>query len=86
MKQRQCLRSALRSALARAEELHLASVALRALATGTFGYAKADGCRVIAEEVRAHLQAPGRSLALVLLVAVDGETTSHLWVAARSLW
>ncbi len=80
------LRSAVRSALALAEDLRLASVAVPAISTGIFGYPKARGCRVIAEEARAHVAEPGRSLQVIRLVAIDAETASHLSAAARSVW
>jgi len=71
------LRRAVRSALARAEELGLASLAMPAISTGIFGYPKAEGCRVIVEEVRAHLERDRGSLREVRLVSLDGETASH---------
>jgi O-acetyl-ADP-ribose deacetylase (regulator of RNase III) len=80
------LRRAVRSALARAEELQLASVAIPAISTGVFGYPKAEGCGVIAEEVSAHLAAPAGSVRLIRLVAIDEETASHLSSAARAVW
>ena len=79
------LRAAVRSALARAEELGLESVAVPAISTGIFGYPKAPGCRVVAEEARAHLAAGAGSVTLVRLVAIDAETASHLLDAALSL-
>lgn len=74
------LRSAVRSALARAEERGLQSVALPAISTGIFGYPKAEGCRVIVEETTAHLRGAVRSIRLVRLVSIDEETAS-LFVA-----
>ena len=79
------LRSAVRSALARAEELGLESVAVPAISTGIFGYPKAAGCRVVAEEVGEHLTAAAGSVARVRLVAIDVETVSHMMDAARAV-
>jgi O-acetyl-ADP-ribose deacetylase len=79
------LRRAVRSALARAEELGLASVSVPAISTGIFGYPKAAGCRVIADEVRSWLTSTARSVTLVRLVAIDEETASHLLEAAQAL-
>jgi O-acetyl-ADP-ribose deacetylase len=80
------LRSAVRSALELAERLGLESLALPAISTGIFGYPRAAGCRVIAEQVRAHAERPGGSLRLVRLVAIDDETASQLLAAARIVW
>jgi len=71
------LRAAVASALARAEELGLSSVAMPAISTGIFGYPKAAGCRVIVDEVRRHLAGGRGSLELVRLVSIDAETASH---------
>ncbi len=71
------LRRAVQNALARAEELGAASVALPAIATGIFGYPKAEGCRVIVEEVRAHLARGAGTVREVRLVSLDGETASR---------
>jgi O-acetyl-ADP-ribose deacetylase (regulator of RNase III) len=74
------LRGAVRSALARAGERSLVSVAMPAISTGIFGYPKADGCRVIADEVVRNLEAGG-SLRLVRLVSIDDETAQHFLAA-----
>ena len=79
------LRSAVGSALARAEELGIASVALPAISTGIFGYPKPDGCRVILEEVAGHLSGPAGSLAAVRLVSIDEETASCFLEALNRL-
>jgi O-acetyl-ADP-ribose deacetylase (regulator of RNase III) len=71
------LRRAVGSALARAEELHLKSLALPAISTGIFGYPKRDGCRAIVEEIVEHLRAPAGSLREVRLVSIDEETAEH---------
>jgi O-acetyl-ADP-ribose deacetylase (regulator of RNase III) len=78
------LRQAVRSALARAEEKRLRSVALPAIATGIFGYPKAEGCRVIAQECWKHLQGPG-SLQEIRLVAFDDETAQRFTEACQDL-
>ena len=78
------LRQAVRSALARAEEKSLRSVALPAIATGIFGYPKAEGCRVIAEECWKHLLDPG-SLREIHLVAFDEETAQRFTEACQWL-
>jgi O-acetyl-ADP-ribose deacetylase (regulator of RNase III) len=78
------LRSAVAAALARAEERSLATVAMPAISTGIFGYPKADGCRVIVEEVVRRLEAGG-SLRLVRLVSIDGETAQHFLAACVTL-
>lgn len=79
------LRSAVRSALRVAETENMASLAMPAISTGIFGYPKADGSRVIVEEVAAHLASGGVSLRLVRLLANDEETASHFLAAARNL-
>ena len=79
------LRRAVASALARAEELGLASLALPAISTGIFGYPKAEGCRVIVEEVTRHLLGPIGSLGSVRLVSIDEETASHFMAALNHL-
>ena len=79
------LRGAVRSALERAEELGLASLAMPAISTGIFGYPKPEGCRVIVDEVAAHLRRAGGSVTLVRLVAIDGETASHFRQAVQVL-
>lgn len=78
------LRSAVRNALGRAEELSLDSVAIPAISTGIFGYPKAEGCAVIVEEVVTHLRQAGGTLQLVRLVSIDRETASH-FVAALTI-
>ncbi len=79
------LRTAVGSALARAEELGLKSLALPAISTGIFGYPKSEGCRVILEEVAGHLKRPAGSVAQVRLVSIDEETASHFLVALNRL-
>jgi O-acetyl-ADP-ribose deacetylase (regulator of RNase III) len=79
------LRRAVESALARAEELGLVSLAMPAISTGIFGYPKADGCRVIVEEVARHLRKPSGSVATVRLVSIDEETASHFLAAVKLL-
>jgi len=79
------LRRAIGSALARAEELGLTSLAMPAISTGIFGYPKAEGCRTIAEEVARHLRVQAGSLAEVRLVSIDDETASHFMVALNEL-
>jgi O-acetyl-ADP-ribose deacetylase (regulator of RNase III) len=74
------LRGAVRTALALADERSLASLAMPAISTGIFGYPKADGCRVIVEEVVRHVEA-GSSLRLVRLVSIDDETAQHFLAA-----
>lgn len=78
----QKLRSAVRQALLRAEELPAATVALPAISTGIFGYPKAAGCRVIASECVAFLQ-DARHVREVRLVAWDEETAQHFLQACR---
>ncbi len=78
------LRSAVRNALLRAEELSLGSLAMPAISTGIFGYPKAAGCAVIVEEVVTHLRHKAGSLRLVRLVSIDRETSSH-FVAALTI-
>ncbi len=79
------LRRAVGSALARAEELGLTSLALPAISTGIFGYPKAEGCRAIVEEVAGHLRAAGGSLTEIRLVSIDEETASHFMSAVNQL-
>jgi len=77
------LRSAVRSALGRAEELGVRSLALPAISTGIFGYPKPQGCAVIVAEVRAHLERHGGSVREVRLVSIDAETASHFLAAVE---
>jgi O-acetyl-ADP-ribose deacetylase (regulator of RNase III) len=79
------LRRAVGSALARAEELGLTSLALPAISTGIFGYPKAAGCRTIVAEVVRHLQAVAGSVADVRLVSIDDETASHFLAALTNV-
>jgi len=80
------LRSAVRSALLRAEERAFLSVALPGISTGIFGYPKAAGCRVIVEEVSRHLHGEAGTLRLVRLVSIDEETALHFLAAATAVW
>ena len=75
------LRRAVRSSLARAEELGLVSLALPAISTGIFGYPKREGCSVIVQEAAERMRAAGCSLCLVRLVSIDRETTEHFAAA-----
>ncbi|MGC8916933.1 MAG: macro domain-containing protein [Thermoanaerobaculum sp.] len=78
------LRSAVRQALVRAEELNATRVALPAISTGIFGYPKGEGCRIITEECRkALLQAA--HVREIRLVAWDEETANSFLAAAREL-
>jgi len=79
------LRRAVASALARGEELRAASLAMPGISTGIFGYPKADGCRVIVEEVARHLREAQGSVATVRLVSIDEETASHFLAALNTL-
>lgn len=79
------LRRAVRSALARAEELGLASVALPAISTGIFGYPKGPGCRVIVEEVRSHLAREGGTVREIRLVSLDEETAAAFLAGVQNL-
>ncbi len=79
------LRRAVASALTRAEELALTSVAMPGISTGIFGYPKADGCRVIVEEVVRHLANPSGTVASVRVVSIDEETASHFLSAVKRL-
>lgn len=72
----QKLRSAVRQALMRAEELQAEKVALPAIATGIFGYPKPAGCQVIVSECSTFLQ-NARHVREVRLVAWDEETAQH---------
>lgn len=79
------LRRAVRSALACAESLGLASLALPAISTGIFGYPKAEGCRVIVEEARAHLAAGRGTVREVRLMSLDEETSAAFLRGAQNL-
>jgi len=69
------LRQAVHSALACADEVGAASVAIPAISTGIFGFPKALGAKVIVEAVREYLDAhPQSGLRLVRLCDRDGET------------
>ncbi len=78
------LRSAVRASLRRAEDERLTSLAMPAISTGIFGYPRPEGCRLIVEEVAAHLARAG-SVRLVRLVSIDEETASHFVAAAGAL-
>lgn len=75
------LRRAVASALARADELGLTSLAMPAISTGIFGYPKAEGCRAIVEEVAGHLLKATGSVTDVRLVSIDEETALHFMAA-----
>lgn len=77
------LRRAVQSALACAEALGLASVAVPAISTGIFGYPKAEGCRVLVEEAKAHLARGKGTVREVRLVSLDEETATHLLANAQ---
>jgi len=79
------LRRAVGSALARAEELGLTSLAMPAISTGIFGYPKAEGCRAIIEEVTEHLLRAAGSVTDVRLVSIDDETASHFLAALNNV-
>ncbi len=79
------LRRAVGNALARAEELGLASVAMPGISTGIFGYPKSAGCAVIVEEAARHLRGERGSVRTVRLVSIDEETASHFLVALERL-
>ncbi len=79
------LRSAVRQALLRAEELKAEKVALPAISTGIFGYPKAAGCRVIVSECGAFLNEASH-VREVRLVAWDQETAEHFLKACRELF
>lgn len=82
------LRSALTSSLDRAAELGARSVALPAISTGIFGYPKAEGTRVIVDQVIRWLCAhPRSSLGRIHLTAFDRPTAelfARALVGARS--
>lgn len=77
------LRRAVRSALACAEALGLASVAVPAISTGIFCYPKAEGCRVIVEEVKAYLRKDKGTVREVRLVSLDEETAAHFLASVQ---
>ena len=79
--EREKLESAVTSALARAEELGITSVAMPAISTGIFGYPKAEGCRVIVSAVAEYLRNSDSSLELVRLVGWDDGMFSELSAA-----
>lgn len=81
----QKLRSAVRQALLRAEELKAEIVALPAISTGIFGYPKAAGCKVIGSECATFLQ-EAQSVRKVRLVAWDEETAQHFLHACQELF
>ncbi|MFN3414213.1 MAG: macro domain-containing protein [Thermoanaerobaculum sp.] len=79
------LRSAVRQALLRAEELNAKSVALPAISTGIFGYPKAAGCRVIVYEC-AQFLLQAQSAREIRLVAWDEETAQHFLEVCQELF
>jgi O-acetyl-ADP-ribose deacetylase (regulator of RNase III) len=79
------LRRAVRAALARAEDLALESLAMPGISTGIFGYPRAEGCRVIVEEVAAHLLRHQGSVREVRLVSIDRATADDFAAAVRSV-
>jgi O-acetyl-ADP-ribose deacetylase (regulator of RNase III) len=70
------LRSAVRSALDAAHDLGAESVALPAISTGIFGYPKAEGTRVIIDEVHQWLGRVDTALTVVRFTASDAETAN----------
>ncbi len=70
----QKLRSAIRSALEKAREVGARSVALPAVSTGIFGYPKAEGTRVIVEEVVQVLRQHPGVFERVVLMDLSEET------------
>lgn len=80
------LRSAVRRSLHRAGELGASSVAMPAISTGIFGYPKAEGTRVITDEVRRWLdESPEASVTTVRFTAFDRET-ADLFASALRAW
>lgn len=78
------LRSAVASSLDRAAELGVVSLALPAISTGIFGYPKAEGTRVIVDEVMRWICAhQGSSLRRIRLTAFD-RPTADLFARALS--
>lgn len=75
------LAAAVASALDRARELGLASLALPAISTGIFGVPKQLGCRVIVAELHRQLQGGDPVLAVIRLVSLD-EATAEAFAAA----
>ncbi len=80
------LRQAVHSALARAQEVGAASVAVPAISTGIFGFPKALGVRVIVGAVQDYLDAhPHSGLRLVRLCDRDEETAQLFAQALKAL-
>lgn len=79
------LRSAVRNALARGEELGVASIAIPAISTGIFGYPKPAGCQIIANEINKYLNNIDGSIIHIKLVSIDIETT-RLFSQAVAAW
>jgi len=76
------LRSAVRESLERAAGLGVESLAVPAISTGIFRYPKAEGTRVIVEEILGRVRAGGtRSLRHIRLTAFD-RPTAELFAAA----
>jgi O-acetyl-ADP-ribose deacetylase (regulator of RNase III) len=79
------LRSAVRASLDIARRLGAATISLPAISTGIFGYPKADGTRVIVDEVFRWLgESPEAILSAVRLTAFDRETAGLFAVALDS--
>ncbi len=80
------LRSAVRGSVRRAAALGARSLAVPAISTGIFGYPKAQGTRVIVQEVLARVREEDvGALCIVRLAAVDLPTANLFAVALREL-
>jgi putative ATPase len=80
------LASAVRSALALADERGLASVSLPAISTGVFGFPKPLGAKVILRAVQEYLDAhPHSTLREVRLCNIDRETSQLFLREVRAL-
>ena len=69
------LRSAVRNAILKADELGCESVSLPAISTGIFGYPKSDGVKVIVDEA-AKTAEKVRNLKQIRFCNIDEETSS----------
>lgn len=80
------LASAVKSALARADEQGARSISLPAISTGIFGFPKPLGVRVILRAVQEYLdQHPASSIQQVRLCNIDRQTAELFLEAVKSL-
>jgi putative ATPase len=77
------LRQAVEAALDAAKVNGIRSIALPAISAGTFGYPRAEACKVIAQSIRDWLESNPSTLERVVLVGYDEPATNDFAEALR---